>query len=396
VKDADSTPEKPENADDMSLADLLGAGGGQAEEDSPRRVEHRDDEPDSGMVNLAKMVAASSVDVAKTTSIAPPPPAYAEQSGVRPMPTADPSGMIPTQMGQPAAPAPAPKSNGAIYALIAVVVVAAAGIGIFLATRGGGDEQSASDQATLDKAAEMMKALEAKAEADRKAAAEERAMLMAKLEEMSKAADGTGAVSAEEQAKMDAVKAQIEEAKAKEEAASQKVAEAAAEKPKKESSSQSSGSSSSAKKESSSSKSESTAKAEKSSTAEKKPEPAAKTGGSTEELDSLLGAKKEEPKAAAAEKPASDLPKQLSKDQVKAGMAPVQAKAQAMCAKKSTGTVTVQLVISGEGKVKSATPTGIWANNDAGKCVSMLARTAKFPKFADPTMTVSSYPIVLQ
>jgi hypothetical protein len=38
---------------------------------------------------------------------------------------------------------------------------------------------------------------------------------------------------------------------------------------------------------------------------------------------------------------------------------------------------------------------GSFANTTAGKCVEMMARTAKFPKFSDPTFTFT-YPITLR
>jgi hypothetical protein len=397
VKDSDSSPDKTENADDMSLADLLGGGDGKAEEESPRRVEHRDDEPDSGMVNLAKMVAASSIDVAKTPSLAPPPPPTPDPSGVRPIPAPDPSGVVATQGGVPVAAAPVQKKgNGAIYALIAVVIIAAVVIGYFVMNKSGGAE----DTAAIDK---MMAEMQAKAEADRKAAEEKEALLLAKLEEMSKAATaGTGTVSAEDQAKMDAVKAQLDAAQAEKEAAAKKAEDAkagaaggttskpAAEKPKKET-----GSSSGEPKKETPKKPEATGGSTGGKPSEK-PAEATKPGGASE-LDSLLeggGKAKEEEKPAA--KPAGDdLPKQPSKDQVAAAMAPIKAKAQASCAKYSTGVVQVSMVVTSEGKVKSATPLGAFANNPAGTCVAMMARSAKFPKFKDPTVSIT-YPITLQ
>jgi hypothetical protein len=398
VKDSDSSPDKTENSDDMSLADLLGAGDGKSEEESPRRVEHRDDEPDSGMVNLAKMVAASSVEVAKMPSLAPPPPPSADQSGVRPIPAADPSGVVPTQGVAPIAAAPAQKkSNGAIYALIAIVILAAVVIGYFVMNKGGGGEDTA--------AMKMMAEMQAKAEADRKAAEEKEALLMAKLEEMSKAAAaGTGAVSAEDQAKMDAVKAQLDAAQAEKEAAEKKAEEAksgaesgtgskaAAEKPKKDTTTASDKPKAETPK-----KPESTATGGTTGgkTSDKPTETAKTGGGGSSELDSLLGGGKAKEEEKPATKPVDDLPAKPSKDQVTAAMAPIKAKAQASCAKYSTGVVQVSMVVTSEGKVKSATPTGVFAGNPAGTCVAMMARSAKFPKFKDPTYTFI-YPITLQ
>lgn len=391
MKDSDSSPDKTENADDMSLADLLGAGDGKAEEAPLRRVEHRDDEPDSGMVNLAKMVAASSVEVAKMPSIAPPAPPAAEPSGVAPVQPRDPSGVVTTQAAAPVAAAPK-KSGGAIYALIAVVVIAAVVIGYFAMSKGDGGDDTA--------AMKMMAEMQAKAEADRKAAEEKEAKLLAKLEELSKAAAaGSGQVSAEDQAKMDAVKAQLDAAQAEKEAAAKKAEEAkassaggtsskpAADKPKKESAPE-------PKKETAKKPDTGGATGSKPTSGDKKPE-APKSGGSSE-LDSLLGGgSKEKPEEKPAAKPADDTPKQPTKEQVNTAMAPIKAKAQASCAKYSTGTVQVQMAVSSDGKVKSASALGAFAGNPAGTCVAMMARSAKFPKFKDPTFTFT-YPIVLQ
>jgi chemotaxis protein histidine kinase CheA len=381
----------------MSLADLLGAGDGKAEEESPRRVEHRDDEPDSGMVNLAKMVAASSIDVAKTPSMAPPPPPRADQSGVRPMPTTDPSGVVTTQGAMPIAPAPAQKKgSGAIYALIAVIVLVAGGVIFYLMNK----EQPQQSSAALDKAAAMMAEMQTKAEADRKAAEEKEALLLAKLEQMSKAQAGGGAVSAEDQAKMDAVKAQLDAAKAEKEAAAKKAEQvktesaktgsSKAEKPKKDTTT-----ADQPKKDTTKKTDSAELTGDKGSTTAKKTDTA--KGGNAEELDSLLGGggSKDKAEEKPAAKPVDELPKQPSKDQVTAAMAPIKAKAQASCAKYSTGVVQVSMVVTGEGKVKSATPTGVFAGNPAGTCVAMMARSAKFPKFKDPTYTFI-FPITLQ
>ena len=125
---------------------------------------------------------------------------------------------------------------------------------------------------------------------------------------------------------------------------------------------------------------------------EEKP-PTKKSGAS--ELDSLLkGPKKETEKPKTA--PADDMPKKPTKAEVKNAMGPVQARAQKSCAKYSTGTVQVQVVVKGSnGRVKSATPKGAFAGNQAGKCVAMMSRSAKFPKFSDSTFSFT-YPITLK
>ena len=111
-------------------------------------------------------------------------------------------------------------------------------------------------------------------------------------------------------------------------------------------------------------------------------------------MDSLLKGPKEKEKPKTA--PADDTPKKPTKADVKKAMGPVQARAQKSCAKYSTGTVQVQVVVTGKnGRVKAATPKGAFAGNQAGKCVAMMARSAKFPKFSDSTFSFT-YPIILK
>lgn len=391
MKDPDSSRGNAANNDEPSLADLLGDTGGPPTDESPKRVEHRADEPDSGMVNLARMVAQSSVEIARSPSIVPPPVAPDAAQAGQPGTEGSVSGVLPVP--QPA-PVAARKTGGAVYALIAVVVVAAAAVALFALNR----EQPAPDNSAAieaaNKAAQLMAEMQAKAEADRKAAEEKERMLLAKLEEMTRTATagGAGAVSAEDQAKMDAVKKELEAAKAEKEEAAQKASDSAS-----SSGGGRSKSSGRAKKsdEGPAEKAAASGSGSGSSTSSVAPEKAAPKTGADELGDLLGGSKKaEEKKPAAAEAPDS-VPKQPSKEQVNAAMAPIKAKAQNSCAKYSTGVVTVSVVVSGDGKVKSATPTGIFANNPAGTCVAMMARSARFPKFKDPTFTFT-YPITLQ
>lgn len=389
MKDPDSSSDvkNTDSSEDMSLADLLGGGEDEAE-DKPKRVDHREDEPDSGMVNLAKMVADSSVEVAKTPSIIPPP---ADPTGSQPV--GDPSGAVQTQAGAPVAAAPAQKKgSGPIIALIVVVLLAAAAVIGYIATRGEPKEDDAAAIAAAKAAEELKAELEAERQANKKAMDELMARMAALTEKKTEGEDE--APSAEEAAKLEELQKQMEEAKAKEEELAMKAEEAEkaaeakkSETPKKTSTAKksSSGSSSTPKK---------TSTAKKSSSEPKKK---AASGGSdkTSELDSLLGgSKKEEPKAA-AKKADDGLPKTPSKGDVKKAMGPVQARAQKICAKYSTGTVQVQMVVGSNGRVKKATPKGAFAGNQAGKCVAMMARSAKFPKFKDPTYSFL-YPIILK
>jgi hypothetical protein len=45
--------------------------------------------------------------------------------------------------------------------------------------------------------------------------------------------------------------------------------------------------------------------------------------------------------------------------------------------------------------VQSSSPVGGSADQTAANCVSMIARTARFPKFTDPTFSIN-YPITLK
>ncbi len=372
MKDPDSSSDvkNEENAEDMSLADLLG-GGDDSSPDEPKRVDHRADEPDSGMVNLAKMVAGSSVDVARTPSIMPPP-MEADASG------RDPSGVVQTQTGIQAPAQTEKKSQGPLFALIAVALIAVVAIGYF-ATRNGDDDIEAERKANQDAImAQMMADAKAAIEAERKANQDAMAQMMAKLAEMDKgSADETAA------AEMAALKAELEAAKKKDEDLAAKEEEAASkakkDKPKK-----------------------TTTKPKKVDTTPKVVTPKKKVvkktptkKGGTSELDSLLsGPKKDKGKPKSA--PAADVAKKPTKTEVKKARGPVQVRAQKSCAKYSTGTVQVQVVVKGSnGRVKSASPKGAFAGNQAGKCVAMMARSAKFPKFSDSTFSFT-YPIILK
>jgi hypothetical protein len=51
--------------------------------------------------------------------------------------------------------------------------------------------------------------------------------------------------------------------------------------------------------------------------------------------------------------------------------------------------------VGNDGKVRTAEALGAFAGTTAGKCVEMLAKTARFPKFSDPTFSLT-YPITLK
>ncbi len=153
MKDPDSSNktvgDTTEDVEAMSLADLLDAAG--SDDDAPKRVDKRDDEPGSGMVNLASMVAQSSVAVAQSPGSIPPgtvPPQV-----VPAMQTAPPPGSgvpafaaVGAVAASPSAPyspdldyaPPVKKKNGIV--IVALVLFACAGVGGAFALFQQGDD----------------------------------------------------------------------------------------------------------------------------------------------------------------------------------------------------------------------------------------------------------------
>lgn len=404
-KDAKSDVERDES-EDMSLADLLGA---DASEDSeaPRRAEAREDEPDSGMVNLAKMVAGSSTEAARTPSIAPPPAEddKAPKTAGETRAGAGEGGVAPAQK----------KSSGPLYALIIVVVLAAAAV-VFVMMRGEGKGEEKGDKATeaLLARLEEFEKDRAAAEAERKKAEAEKAALMERLENLSNKIEGTGPdagdISAEEKAEMEEIQDQLEEAEAKEEELAEKAEQAAkkaseiekkAGKSKASAGEETKVAKAGGKKKTSGGGSAAASTPKKKQTASKSKKSSGsdtKKGGASE-LDSLLGGsnekKKEEEKKSAQSGSGGGQPAKLSRADINKAMGPVRARAQKMCAKYSTGVVQVKVTVGGNGRVKSASSLGAFANSKAGKCVAMAARTAKFPKFSSGSQSFT-YPITLK
>ena len=374
----DNPKDENNTNEDMSLADLLG-GGAESEEDAPLPVDHREDEPDSGMVNLAKMVADSSVEIAQTPSIAPPgasvAPASPQQSHVPPAATQ----------------AIAPKKRSSMPIVLGIVAIIAIALVAVLVIKNGDDDgkEAAALKAQKDLIAQMA----------------------AQMEAMKAQQTSTGNTDkdAEINQKMKELQAQLESAKAKEATLAQATAEEATEAVKKEESPKEA-----AKVESKSKKTKHTAKGKR---AKSKTKPAAKTQKSSsedilnnasvkqkktqknskDELDSLLsgGKKKKEKSKAVAKSKSSEKPDKLTKADIKKAMQPVQKRAQKMCAKYSTGAVQVSITVGSNGRVKSAKPKGSFAVSKAGKCVAMTARTARFPSFKASKQTFL-YPIILK
>ena len=60
-----------------------------------------------------------------------------------------------------------------------------------------------------------------------------------------------------------------------------------------------------------------------------------------------------------------------------------------------SGKVVVKFVISGSGRVSSASPRGQYANTQIGRCVAQKVRTIRFPRFSGKPITISSFPFSL-
>jgi outer membrane biosynthesis protein TonB len=368
VKNNESTPE------DMSLADLLG--GGEPDESSgPKRVDQRDDEPGSGMVRLAEMVASTSTEQARTPSIAPPPAM-----------DATPTGGVATQPGQAvaAAPAPAAKGHGPVYMLIVVIIIVAAGYYFMSNQKADTSAEDTKIAALMEQMQKMQDDSANKSAAEATALQEKMAKMQAELE-----AERAKKAAKEEEAK--AEEADTGEAEADTEDA--KVAEKPVTKKTPRHSGGSRAASSAPKKVAA----KTPTRSERTSTSAPKKASSTKAPKGTAVLDELLGGggkedeKKSSKKAAGG---AGGLPKKPTKADVKAAMGPVGARA-AKCAKYSTGTVMLRITVGSNGRVKSSKALGSFAGTTAGKCVEMLARTAKLPKFSDATSTFT-YPITLR
>lgn len=141
---------------------------------------------------------------------------------------------------------------------------------------------------------------------------------------------------------------------------------------------------------------------------EDKPAPAAKKkpgGGGGDDLDDLLNSAtggKKAPAAAAAPKPAAEpaadanLPDQLDRSDVLAGMKAVTPKATACYQQYHVpGIAMVSVVIAKSGKVQSASVGGALAGTPTGDCVAKAVKTASFKQFKGAPMSIQ-YPFQLR
>ncbi len=376
---------KPIDPADMSLEDLLRADLAQDPKPPRRAAEGRDDEPGSGLVKLAEMVAKSAQDPSgsfQTVSSTPPPAMLTPPTGVPVSET------IP-------APAPPPKSSAGI--IFAALVIAGAVLGGFYLIANKQQPEPPQQLASTP----PVENDNVYAQGDReKPAGEELAAKMGSMENE----DNARAVEAPAKAEPQKAPAETpaEDGSAGGEDATSPASDAKLDETRAEKKEARPERTKSAPREATANKKQRSQAAPKSASTAIKDEPQKKTSPAaesqkdgSEDLDALLGGPKK--KARSARKPASQQPAGLStpdRQQVKQAMAPVARKAQ-MCSKYSTGTIQLKLVVNNSGRVVSSKALGPFAGTNAGKCVEMLARTAKFPNFSEPSFTVN-YPIILK
>jgi len=91
-----------------------------------------------------------------------------------------------------------------------------------------------------------------------------------------------------------------------------------------------------------------------------------------------------------------DLPAQLSKNQVIAGMSRVAGRV-ARCGAGQAGTVTMDVVINGAtGRVASVNVGGQFAGTPVGSCAARAVRAATFPRFTESPLTIRGYSFQVQ
>jgi hypothetical protein len=139
---------------------------------------------------------------------------------------------------------------------------------------------------------------------------------------------------------------------------------------------------------------------------EAKAAPRAK-GKGKDDLDNLIDtAIGSEGKAAAKAKkaspspaptPGSNLPEQLTMNEISTGMGKIKGLVQACYDQYQVeGMAKVNFTIGGDGTVKEATIKGKFFGTDTGTCVGSAVKKARFPKFSGKPMTIAGYPFQLQ
>ena len=348
------TEPKEKPAEEKSLMELIGADAADSEE-APERVDHREDEAGSGMVKLTNLVADSSPAQSDAPSVARTSVDSAASAAATSAAATVGSASLPTaQKG---------KTSPAVKVVIGVVVVVAAAVAVvvFIAKMEPSaeelvrDSQIASLKAELEKMKEIPKVEDEKPEVEEKPAPVQEPP----AEQEPDAGDEQLEEQAEPEPKIKPAATKIARSKP---AGAKKAAISSV--PLKE------------------------------TPMPKEEAPVKKATKSGDPLDALLNADK----SGIPEKKRSatvNLPNTLSRADVKKVMSRVAANAKQKCSKYGTGTVQLQVLVGSNGRVRESKAKGNLANTTAGKCVEMLARTAKFPQFKEPVARVA-YPITLQ
>jgi hypothetical protein len=274
-----------------------------------------------------------------------------------------PAAAAPSIAKRPTAPA---KSKKTLYAVCGVVVAAAAGAAIFVATTGGKDKAPAVAQNAVAPAAQTAPTV-------------------------TPIATGSAAVSA------DVLKAQEELAKQEAEAERMRAelaaaqAAAPAEKPEDKAEKTPTKAKHVEKVETPVKHVEETKPAPDKGKDVKKPDATTKTGDSSDpdfnELLKEAGVKEQGPKKVVLAK------KELTGDDFKTGIGAVKPAAKA-CYKGTQGTAMTKIVIAPSGKISKVTVTGQFAGTPEGECVAAAIKAASFPPW-DGGPASFSYPILL-
>lgn len=123
-------------------------------------------------------------------------------------------------------------------------------------------------------------------------------------------------------------------------------------------------------------------------------------GGKKDEIDNLLdvaafGGSRTDDSDSGGGGGGPDLPKKLSRSQVTTTLRKLNSRVQRCYHRlKQKGTVQIKLKINSTGHVGSAKATGKFGGTPTGSCVSKVVRSAKFPRFSGPSMSLT-YPFLL-
>ncbi|MCP4601139.1 MAG: hypothetical protein GY847_11545 [Proteobacteria bacterium] len=377
VDEEENNAEKDEDGqadtEAFSLTDLLGTDSDETGS-GPKRVEHRDDEPGSGVVRLTDMVANSSAQQIKTPF--PAPPVTDDTFGsisTAPAPIDSPMSSVSFD----AAKAPGHKRPALIFAIVAALILVGAVVAYM------------SIQKKFD--AEKQELRELRAQLNKIESNKKVASLDSKVDDITVSkravagATSAGAASAE--------------AASQGETHGKTPADKTAVEKEQEIQSKSKSNKPKRSKGFKSTRRQAKKNRKKSSVTTSSRQPPPQSNQQTEkkessELDALLDGKTKRGSRNRKSTTGDGMPKTPSKSDVKKAMAPVASRARS-CAKYSTGTVQLKVVVGNNGRIKQSKAVGSFAGTTAGKCVEMIVRTAKFSTFKNPSF-IFTYPITLR